>query len=651
MPSAFTLDLTLTTARIATLRLYDEHGRFLAASQARLAHALPSPDDLLGSAILGHLAAGIAQRTLVLRLPDPAHEPLAAELARVPWELARAPGDPDTLLAHNVVVRIALAGREPARDASVTSDPLRVLLVFAEAPGTRPLAARLERERLLDLFFGDVLPTHAVEVDVLAHGVTQACLVERIRERGGYSIVHLSGHGRDDGLLLARDDGAPGPACLPCSDLAKLFEDAGGFVPDLMVLSACHSGGTRTALALLAAGVQQIVAMRGEVGDTYARRLARRFYRNLLADRARHPVDAALSMARRELVEDAARAADYLPTDHALPIVFGGASLRFAPRARRSAQMDRRAPKPQPLPAPMAKPCAFVGRGEALAAILPGWSDRDGPPVALVLGPAGIGKTALAAEALHLGFDRFDHVLAFCAGGSALRVEDVLREAHRRLTSASVAYRAACKDNPKAAIYLPPSEGCTAGERAELLRNNLVAALSAERVLLVIDGLDAALLDAPSGAGHPAEDPAWDLLLVTLAERLRGTGSRAIVTSRLAPAAIAGGGSLRVELGLFPRAEAEVFLDADPVLRALPRGEPGGLRARLDEAGRGHPFVLGGSRRSRAGTCSGTAPSRPRGSWRWRRRSSASARRATRPCLASSATRAGRPSRKGSSTS
>jgi hypothetical protein len=598
----FTVDLTINSAgRCLILRLYDEDGGFLAGAEPVLTQALPDATTLLGPAILGHLAAGIHQRTLVVRLPDPALFPLAADLVRVPWELAVAPADARSLLEHNVVVRVALAGEAP-RDLSIAPDPgkpLRVLLVFAEAPGSRPLAARLERERLLDLFFQDVLPKSDVEVDVLCHGVTNARLREQMRASGGYHVVHWNGHGHTDGLEIAPDDGRQAAVRLSCAELCGILSAAGGFVPEVMVLTACHSGSTRTALALLAAGVQQVVAMRGEVGDTYARRLARRFYRNLLADRAHHPVDAALAMARRELAEDTKRAADYQPADHAMPIVFGNATVRFEPRARRSAQMNRKAPKPQPLPSALEKPSAFIGRGAPLAALGRAWfglPEKEKPvALVLVLGPAGIGKTHLAAEALHLWFDRFDYVLGFQAQGGSLRVEDVLKDAHGRLTAVSVAYRERCADNDQAAVYLPPAPPLTGPARDETLRNNLVDALAAERVLLVIDGLDASLLSTATAEGHEAQDPAWDRLLATLADRLPGTSSRVLVTSRLPPAALHGTRSVRIDLGFLPHTEAELFFDADAVLRTLRRGgDPNGLLPRLTAAGRGHPFVLAG---------------------------------------------------------
>jgi CHAT domain-containing protein len=76
-------------------------------------------------------------------------------------------------------------------------------------------------------------------------------------------------------------------------------------------------GFTGAALDLIEAGVKQVVAMRYEVGDRYARRLARRFYRRLLAGPAHPSVDAALAMARGELARDEKRRREYDAVDHA----------------------------------------------------------------------------------------------------------------------------------------------------------------------------------------------------------------------------------------------------------------------------------------------------------------------------------------------
>ena len=114
--------------------------------------------QVLGPEILQQLG-GWQHRTLTIHLPAAADDVIAAALARVPWEIARPSAASRPLMGADLVVRAVTddvktgTGRDQddwrrARPA----DPLRVLLVFAEAPGSRPLAMRLERERLLALF-------------------------------------------------------------------------------------------------------------------------------------------------------------------------------------------------------------------------------------------------------------------------------------------------------------------------------------------------------------------------------------------------------------------------------------------------------------------------------------------------------------------
>ena len=274
---------------------------------------------------------GVEQRTLLVRLPDAVERPPRRRVrARAVGARAGAGTRCSRCSTNGGGARGAGgrgAGGGRARPARREDEAVRVLLVFAEAPGSRPLAARLERERLLDLFFEEVLPERDVEVDVLCHGVTRARLREQVRARGGYHVVHWSGHGHVDALEIALDrttrsrrrrGSSPGKSC------ATSLREAGGFIPPVVFLWACHSGSlvnakdwaalrasledpegvtkegtpameailgappglTGTALSLVRAGVKQVVAMRYEVGDTYARRLGKRFYKALLADRA-----------------------------------------------------------------------------------------------------------------------------------------------------------------------------------------------------------------------------------------------------------------------------------------------------------------------------------------------------------------------------
>ena len=74
----------------------------------------------------------------------------------------------------------------------------------------------------------------------LAHGVTRERLESQVRENGGYHVVHWSGHGHLNLLELARPGGTSDH--LSGDELLDLFTQAGGFLPRLFFLSACHAG-------------------------------------------------------------------------------------------------------------------------------------------------------------------------------------------------------------------------------------------------------------------------------------------------------------------------------------------------------------------------------------------------------------------------
>src|SRR6185369_11152599 len=444
----FALDVdTDPDAGVVRLRLTDEQGRQLGANQMRLAEhgaALwqgvfdtrafvdtyansvrftdrPATaadllgqigvflgEKILGPEIMKALHAGVHQRSLLVRQPEALEDRLAAAFARVPWEIARPAAGQQPLLERNLVVRME-TGAVPAWAPPPPSpdEPLRVLLVFAEAPGSPLLAMRLEREQLLRLFYDDVMPRRHMSVDVLCHGVTREALREKVRDASGYHVVHWSGHGHHNLLELLGADGKPDR--MTGAELVNLFAEAGGFIPQLVFLSACLSGtlvnvrdwasleaalrkgetGTRkatpkpeeikdliseqpgytgTALALLGAGVPQVVAMRYEVGEAYARDLAVLFYRGLLADTSLKAPASALAVARKELLER--EAGDHDPVDHATPLLFGRAVGPLPMPNGRSSAARTRWPQPQPLlpdSRELNRPAELVGRGEPLS--------------------------------------------------------------------------------------------------------------------------------------------------------------------------------------------------------------------------------------------------------------------------------------------
>src|SRR5262249_39050137 len=159
--------------------------------------------------------------------------------------------------------------------------------------------------------------------------------------------------------------------------------------------------------------VPQVVAMRYEVGDTYARDLAQHFYKRLLADPADHPADSALALARAELLQKN-DTSSYYAVDHATPLIFGEPRPIAAKRGR-SAQVRKRRPQPQPLlPAgrtelDLRQPAAFVGRSDELTRLGESWLPRNRSAIAVVQGMAGMGKTSIASEAIALWHTRFKY--------------------------------------------------------------------------------------------------------------------------------------------------------------------------------------------------------------------------------------------------
>jgi len=595
--------------------------------------------EVLGHAILAALTQTTQRRTLLVRLPPTAGNVLAAAMARVPWEIARPAPEQPALMDTNLIVRMVTADTAEA-DATVAAEAakvqagqesLRVLIAFAEAPGSRPLAMRFEREQLLELFRDAILPKRRVQVDVLCHGVTRAVLCEQIRAAGGYHIVHWSGHGHLNLLELCGEDGSQD--LITGEDLVALFADAGGFIPQMVFLSACLSGAfveirdwatlqaalrgerpdkkstdprllrdvldnatgyTGTALALLRSGVQQVIAMRYEVGDDYARELARSFYRHLLVDSGRHPTDSALALARGDLLQDAKQAAQSDAVDHATSLIFGQPGRLLEPASKRSEQLRTWRPRPQPLVKELDRPAHFVGRGEPLTQLNVHWLNDSGPAVALVQGLGGLGKTAIAAESVHLWHRRFDWVLAFQAKPTPLTIEAFYQQVDGKLTLDSAAYRDKCEDLPNDRVYLPPGQPLSGDARYERLRVNLLEALRDEAILLVLDNFETNLETQPRADGYACADPQWDRLLEYLIQELPGTRSRLLLTSRHRPAVLAADGVLTMPLGPLPMAEANLFVRTHEDLRKLLFGDDAGrmLIAKLLHISRGHPLIL-----------------------------------------------------------
>ncbi len=369
------------------LRLYVEDAKQRAALTEI---GVCSAEDVLGEDLFKHLWAVRSQRTLRIKLPgaEERENPLVAALARVPWKIVRPASDAQDLTERHLLVRVVHAMQElTTTPIDLAPDkPLRVLFVFAEARGSHSLGLRQERRALRRLFEQEVYPKRRVVAHFLSHGVTRERLAAQIQEHGGYHIVHWSSHGNRNLLELARPGGADDP--ISGDDLLNLFLDAGGLVPRLVVLSACHSGEilsvqdwddflavaqgkesaaketavpapatkdldltdqpgyTGTAHALLHGGVPSVVAMRYAVGNDYARKLTLRFYYALLADPKLKDAAAALTQVRLVLLTGPVPSSSHFHVyDNATPVLYGEEQPGLRLKSDRSPTLAARSPR------------------------------------------------------------------------------------------------------------------------------------------------------------------------------------------------------------------------------------------------------------------------------------------------------------------
>ena len=468
------------------LKNYVEQGK-QTASVAEIGVCIA--EEVLGKEIFLKLWQANNQRTLRIQLPGATEEEnhLAAGLARVPWEIARPAVDKPTLADRHLLVRVVHDMAAPAtQPLDLGRDEcLRVLFVFAEARGSRPLAARRERRELLRLFEQEIYPKRRVVAHFLTHGVTRERLEAQIQETGRLPHRPLErarasqSTGTRQGWRRQRSPLRPGTPRPVWRHI----------IPRLFFLSACHSGdilrvkdwkdffalaqgqepGTKqapdpatkdipldeqpgytgTAHALLQGGVPSVVAMRYAVGDEYARELGLEFYRALLAHDQPKNAAAALTMARQSLRDpkkhDLAR---FAACDHATPVLYGAEQPGLTLPKGRSPALEPRNPRLHAIAElTIAGHEHFVGRTWELAGLGADFIGSSGgaevKPVAVITGLGGMGKTALTAEALALWESRFAWVLLYQAKPNALGFDAHLCEhPHEALMPSWAATRA-----------------------------------------------------------------------------------------------------------------------------------------------------------------------------------------------------------------
>ena len=253
------------------------------------------------------------------------HPPAVAAL---PWETLHDPRRNQSFGADTMIslVRtqnlVGYVARPRALEATL---PLTVLMVSVETADG--LVVHRETGQIRAVIAG--LSSGRVQLDQLDGRVT----VQQIQERlltSRPDILHIVGHGNEDGLLLWADDA---PALVSAATLRAVLQQAESV--KLVFLNACLAGRVDSsrpfagiAHQLLQSGLPAAIAMRYEILDRSAVTFAGSVYKALVTGACRGHVDAAVSMARNNLyINDPNR------VDYATPILWlnaeSGRILRF----------------------------------------------------------------------------------------------------------------------------------------------------------------------------------------------------------------------------------------------------------------------------------------------------------------------------------
>ncbi|MFL7791007.1 MAG: CHAT domain-containing protein [Anaerolineae bacterium] len=246
---------------------------------------------------------------LVVRPPD---------LSHLPWELLYDPDDEFFMAARltSPIVRFIESGTPVA--SLLAKDPVRVLYLQANPPGTEKIDTGASERALRD-----ALGKNA-EITVVRN-TTPAILQDQLREP--FHILHYDGHGifdeeNDSGHLYLHDE--QGKIYHLTGEMLATYLD--GSTVRLVVLAACETAvdskekrfsGIAHQL-MRASSLPAVVAMQYEIPDSSAIAFATGFYGALADD---HPVDAATIEGRKAIL-GALGKDPFAAPDWATPVLF-----------------------------------------------------------------------------------------------------------------------------------------------------------------------------------------------------------------------------------------------------------------------------------------------------------------------------------------
>jgi hypothetical protein len=451
-------------------------------------------------------ARGVALRTFLDIAPS--------ELRALPWEAMRTQGD---IVARRAKTPFMRWGTRRARPKPAIPWPLRVLLVI----GCEANDAAVEWRAELDAVIEALCPMrHAIDLDYFdcrrRHPQGSITALSAFIRDFEPDILHFIGHGKgatahDSAGLVVFDAGlGQGTNQLwRAPDIATALGNA-GTVPRLALLNACRSadfpatGAWNIADELLAAGVDAVLGMQGEVAGGSAARFAAAFYKAVIEQK---PIDVAMIEGRDALASQAPSAPDW---------VFPSLILRVDPEEVLRMEQRADAALTQSVQLHQDLACvhkSFVDRRLERRAVVTA-PRRAGPGglfsnVSLIKGKADIGKTWMLKCALSAALTRGFQVVY-------VDLAEYARQTAQRPNLSAIDFMRAIRGPAKP----PPKDVLRPRLYGEFARfNDAVTALIEGRVPpdAPASGVDSERDWTPDGAAHPDTiDIASEAFLETL---------------------------------------------------------------------------------------------------------------------------------------
>ncbi|WP_322763370.1 CHAT domain-containing protein [Frankia sp. Cr2] len=473
----------------------------------------------IGAHVFGPIGPAIIERvergplTVEVRVPD--DPPEARQLLFRPLELAVIGEQPlarcDVSLVMVPPGPPACGGRRPVQGA------LRMLAVFS-LPDTEQALALREQRRALTRQLHTIRARYskAIDLHILQYGATRDRLRALLEDGDGWDVIHISGHGRLDAVILEQPGGGSDP--VGADELVAMLRVARDRLK-LLVLSSCNSAAAPRALppVLAEEAVRRlgcaVLAMRYRVDDDFSTTLTGHLYDRMFG--AGQSLPRALQLALPRALGDRPTPGTS-PLSVAVPALFGACCVDLTLRPPDAPPATFTTARQTMVHFPP-EPERVIGRSGLLHRAAAALTTTPGPVGLLLTGPAGIGTSTCAVELAYA------HEYEFAAHAW-------YRPPHgeTRLDRILTAF-AECLDRQLPGLDMAAETGNS--QRLHAFLPHLTELMERNAILVVIDAVDGLL-----GQHAQWRDPNWEQIIHAL---LGHDGlSRVILTARRVPAGL-----------------------------------------------------------------------------------------------------------------